>query len=58
MNDKKPLIDPVDITLENEEIKLILKSLQKCIPEVDDQDKIFNLVEYLKYKIKDERKLG
>lgn len=42
------------VVLKVKEIDLILKSLKKCIPEVDDQEEVFQLVHYLEH----ERKLG
>lgn len=42
------------VVLKVREIDLILKSLRKCVPEVDDQEEVFQLVHYLEH----ERKLG
>lgn len=49
MNER--LVEPRSVTLERREIELIIKSLQKCTPEIDDQERVFNLVEYLKSTI-------
>ena len=51
MNDKD---ESVTVNLKKREIDLILKSLRKCVPEVDDQEEVYNLVSYLE----NERKLG
>jgi hypothetical protein len=39
------------LTLKIREIKLILKSLKKCVPDVDDQREVFDLVQYLEHHV-------
>lgn len=47
MNGKASESGFITLQLTSEEINLILKSLTKCVPENDDQDKVFNMIQYL-----------
>lgn len=45
--------DPKDqkiVFLSNNDIRLILNSLKKCVPDMEDQERVFVLVTYLELK--------
>jgi hypothetical protein len=52
-NRKEKMSDPKEqkiVFLSGKYIQLILKSLRKCVPDIEDQQDVFDLVTYLESK--------
>lgn len=47
MNGKASESEHITLQLKRSEVKLILKSLKRCLPDHDDQEEVVNVVGYL-----------